>query len=94
MSAAHAALAADPDVDLGLFTCDRPLLPFYAAAGWSQLPGAVLVGGTPEDPFPSNRPGFDKVTMGDFFSPAARAAAPAFRHTRIELHSGSIDRLW
>jgi aminoglycoside 2'-N-acetyltransferase I len=40
--------------DLGIFTCDRYLQSFYEAAGWQRLPGTVLVGGTPQDPFPSD----------------------------------------
>ncbi|MEV7617425.1 GNAT family N-acetyltransferase [Streptomyces sp. NPDC089799] len=81
-------------LDLGLFTCDRPLRSFYEGAGWQLLPGAVLIGGTPEDPFPSDRPGFDKVTMAGFFSPAARRAEPLFHGSRIALHPGETDRLW
>jgi hypothetical protein len=54
----------------------------------------VLIGGTAQAPFPSDRPGFDKVTMADFFSPAGRQARPAFPHSRIELHPGEIDKLW
>jgi GNAT superfamily N-acetyltransferase len=81
-------------LDLGLFTCDRTLRPFYEGAGWRALPGTVLVGGTPHDPFPSDRPGFDKVTMADFFSPAARQAAPSFHDSRIALYPGEIDALW
>ncbi|MFD9128413.1 GNAT family N-acetyltransferase [Kitasatospora sp. NPDC059571] len=81
-------------LDLGIFTCDRPLRAFYESAGWQHLPGAVLVGGTPADPFPSDRPGFDKVTMAAFFSPAARAARSSFRDARIELFPGETDRLW
>lgn len=79
-------------VDLGLFTCDRPLRDFYASAGWQELPGAVLVGGTPDAPFPSDQ--WDKVTMGAFLTPRARAAAPRFADTRIGLYPGSIDKLW
>lgn len=79
-------------VDLGLFTCDRPLRDFYASAGWQELPGAVLVGGTPDAPFPSDQ--WDKVTMGAFFTPRARAAAPRFAGTRIGLYPGNIDKLW
>ncbi len=78
--------------DLGIFTCDAPLRGFYERAGWSLLPGAVLVGGTPEDPFPSDR--FDKVTMAAFFTPRARRASARFTDTRIELYPGEIDRLW
>ena len=80
--------------DLGLFTCDTPLRGFYESAGWQHLPGTVLVGGTAEDPFPSDRPGFDKATMAAFLTPRARARAADFRQARIALHPGPVDRLW
>ncbi len=81
-------------LDLGLFTCDSSLQAFYECAGWRVLPGAVLIGGTPQDPFPSDQPGFDKITMADFFSPKGRQAETAFRDSRIGLYSGQIDKLW
>lgn len=81
-------------LDLGLFTCDSPLQAFYESAGWRVLPGAVLIGGTTQDPFPSDQPGFDKVTMADFFSPEARQTEASFRDSRIELYPGEIDKLW
>ncbi|KUM99556.1 acetyltransferase [Streptomyces yokosukanensis] len=84
----------DQGLDLGLFTCDSVLRAFYESAGWHMLPGAVLIGGTPGDPFPSDRPGFDKVTMAGFFSDDARRAEASFRHSRIAVHPGRIDRLW
>ncbi|MEU6095115.1 GNAT family N-acetyltransferase [Streptomyces sp. NPDC047079] len=80
--------------DLGLFTCDRPLQAFYEGAGWQPLPGAVLIGGTPQDPFPSDRPGFDKVTLGGFFSARARQRRTSFHDSRVELYPGEIDKLW
>jgi aminoglycoside 2'-N-acetyltransferase I len=85
---------ATSGVDLGIFTCDRHLLRFYERAGWECLPGTVVVGGTRDDPFPSDR--FDKVTMAAFFSPKALAAASAgaFIGSRIELYPGEIDKLW
>jgi len=79
-------------VDLGIFTCDSPLEPFYTSAGWQLLPGTVLVGGTPEAPFPSDQ--FDKVTMGLFFTARARAHADDFVGARIDLYPGAIDKLW
>lgn len=79
-------------VDLGIFTCDVPLQPFYESAGWHVLPGTVLVGGTPEAPFPSDQ--FEKVTMARFFSARARELAHTFVGCRIELYSGEIDKLW
>jgi aminoglycoside 2'-N-acetyltransferase I len=81
-------------LDLGLFTCDRPLRAFYESAGWRVLPGTVLVGGTQQAPFPSDQPGFDKITMSYFFSAAARQAQASFHHCRIELYPGEIDKLW
>ncbi|WP_328989444.1 GNAT family N-acetyltransferase [Kribbella sp. NBC_01245] len=93
VAAAREAMIAS-DLDLGLFTCDRPLQAFYESAGWHVLPGAVLVGGTPQAPFPSDQPGFDKVTMADFFSTASRQAQTSFHHARIELYPGAIDKLW
>jgi GNAT superfamily N-acetyltransferase len=82
----------DRGTDLGLFTCDRPLLGLYVRAGWEHLEGSVLVGGTQGDPFPSDL--FDKVTLGAFFTPRAIAAAPGFRGARVELYPGTVDRLW
>jgi aminoglycoside 2'-N-acetyltransferase I len=78
--------------DLGLFTCDSSVAPFYEAAGWSILAGAVIVGGTPSDPLPSDR--FDKVTFATFLSDHARRHATTFVDARIALYPGEIDRLW
>jgi hypothetical protein len=91
VEAAREAIEAS-GVDLGIFTCDRPLQAFYEGAGWQLLPGTVLVGGTPESPFPSDQ--FDKVTMARFFSPRARDRADTFVGSRIELYPGAIDKLW
>ncbi|MFF9092432.1 GNAT family N-acetyltransferase [Streptomyces sp. NPDC014802] len=85
---------AEAGLEIGLFTCDRPLQAFYESAGWRRLPGTVLVGGTPESPFPSDWSPFDKVTMACFFTPDSRAAEPSFHDSRIALHSGRIDKLW
>ncbi|MEV4440196.1 GNAT family N-acetyltransferase [Streptomyces sp. NPDC049577] len=93
VAAARAEMIAR-GADLGLFTCDRELRGFYESAGFEVLEGSVLVGGTPEAPFPSDRPGFDKVTLGAFFTERAQRDADAFRGVRIALHPGEIDRLW
>jgi hypothetical protein len=55
---------------------------------------AALIGGTPGALFPSDQPGFDKVTMGDFFSAEARRQHGLFLGTRIGLYPGEIDKLW
>lgn len=78
--------------DLGIFTCDAYLKKFYESAGWQHLPGTVLIGGTPIDPFPSDL--FDKVTLASFFSPRAKDSESDFVGSRIELFSGEIDKLW
>ena len=94
VTAARDRMMLTPGLDLGLFTCDRPLQGFYQSAGWQLLTGTVLVGGTPDAPFPSDQTGFDKVTMGDFFSAAARREHSLFLSARIGLYPGEIDRLW
>jgi aminoglycoside 2'-N-acetyltransferase I len=83
---------AGSGADLGIFTCDLPLEAFYTSAGWQLLPGTVLVGGTPESPFPSDQ--FEKVTMGRFFSARARQHEQDFLGARIGLYPGEIDKLW
>ena len=85
-------LIAESGRDLGIFTCDQPLANFYVRAGWRLLPGTVLVGGTPEAPFPSDQ--LDKVTLGEFFTHHARTHAADFEGARIELYPGELDRLW
>lgn len=91
MTAAREAIQAS-GAELGIFTCDRPLRGFYDSAGWQCLEGTVLIGGTPQQPFPSDQ--FDKVTMAAFFSRRACAHARSVRHSRIALYPGTIDRLW
>ena len=65
---------------------------FYERAGWSVLPGTVLIGGTPEEPFPSDQ--FDKVTLAASFTAHARRNAGRLAGARIALYSGKIDKLW
>lgn len=84
----------DSGADLVLFTCDRPLQAFYERAGFDILPGTVVVGGTAQQPFPSDLPEFDKVTLASFFSTTARAHRDDFVGCRIELYPGEIDKLW
>lgn len=93
VKAAHAQMAASK-LDLGIFTCDRPLHAFYEQSGWHLLAGTVLIGGTPSEPFRSDQRGFDKVTMADFFTARAQAHAADFTNTAIELYPGNVDKLW
>lgn len=91
VSAARERIAAS-GTDLGIFTCDRALAGFYRRAGWQILPGTVLIGGTPDDPFPSDR--FDKVVVAELFTEHAREHAASFDQAHIELYPGDIDKLW
>jgi aminoglycoside 2'-N-acetyltransferase I len=91
VAAARTQISANR-VDVGLFTCDRRLLHFYERAGWEHLAGTALIGGTPDDPLPSDDLG--KVTMGAFVSERAQVRRDAFIGARIELYPGVIDRLW
>ncbi|MFD9358532.1 GNAT family N-acetyltransferase [Streptomyces sp. NPDC060031] len=94
VAAARASLAADPAVDVALFSCDRELTPFYEAAGFTALPGAVLVGGTPQAPLATDEPGFDKSVLAAFFTADPAADRAVFTGARIPLHPGTVDRLW
>ncbi|WP_405921339.1 GNAT family N-acetyltransferase [Streptomyces sp. NBC_00122] len=94
VAAARAGLAADPAVDLALFSCDRPLTPFYEAAGFTRLPGTVLVGGTPAEPLATDEPGFDKEVVAAFFTDTPERDRAAFTGVRVPLHPGNTDRLW
>lgn len=92
VSAVHQDLRTRP-IDLVVFTCDRELVPFYESAGFEPT-GAVLIGGTPDAPFPSDAFDVEKVTMMSFVSDRALARRSDFHDSRIALHPGSIDRLW
>lgn len=100
VAAARAELAADPAVDLALFSCDRRLVPFYEAAGFEVLPGTVLVGGTPEDPLATDAAGFDMAVLAAFFTAdgydegRTDEVRAAFTGIRVPLYPGTIDRLW
>ena len=83
---------ASSGADLGIFSCDRPLAGFYQRAGWQVLPGAVLIGGTSSDPFPSDQ--WDKLVLAGLFTEHAREHADDFSHARIGLYPGEIDKLW
>jgi aminoglycoside 2'-N-acetyltransferase I len=91
VAATRAAMRAR-GADLGIFSCDAGLVPFYVGAGWHELPGAVLVGGTPEDPLATDALG--KVVLAEFFSSRARSREASFRDSHIALFPGKIDKLW
>jgi GNAT superfamily N-acetyltransferase len=77
--------------DIGLFTCDPPLGPFYERCGWTLLEGASLVGGTRAKPFPGDALG--KITFGRLFSARAQARRNDFIGAAIWLDLREGD-LW
>lgn len=77
--------------DLGIFTCDPPLQPFYEGSGWTIIENSPLIGGTRQKPFPSDT--LNKVTMGGFFSPKAIQNQAAFTGVPIHLDLREGD-LW
>jgi aminoglycoside 2'-N-acetyltransferase I len=91
VTAARSAMSLG-GADLALFTCDRDLRGFYLSCGFDVLDGAVVVGGTVEDPLRSDT--LDKVTLTCVFSDRARAQVAAFAGADLALHPGPIDRLW
>lgn len=74
-----------------LFTCDPPIVELYLRAGCRVLEGAVLIGGTRDDPLRSDSLG--KVVLAGF-PPGRPDQADAFAHCDIALYPGPIDRLW
>ena len=83
---------AQRGADVGIFTCDADLVPFYEGCGFAVLEGTVLLGGTPDDPLISSDLG--KTTLADFFTDEAAAARAQFVGARIRLYPGTRDRLW
>ncbi len=88
--AARAAIVAG-GADLGLFTCDPPLVPFYVGCGWEAMPRTAVVGGTRERPFPAAPLG--KRTLMGFFSAHARAHRRDFEGATLQLELREGD-LW
>lgn len=77
--------------DIGVFTCDAPLIRFYAQGGWEHMQGTCLVGGTREKPFRSDTLG--KATMMRFFSSKAQHSRSAFEGADVFLDLGE-RKLW
>jgi hypothetical protein len=88
---AATAFMEEDGADIGLFTCDPPLSPFYERCGWTLLEGASLTGGTRAKPVPSDTLG--KVTFAHFFSVRAQAHRNDFMGAAIWLALGEGD-LW
>lgn len=82
VGAASRCIAAS-QVDLGLFTCDPPLVSFYGQAGWPVASDVLLIGNQHATALTSIA--LNKVVLLRLFSPRAQALAEAFRHTTIDL---------
>jgi GNAT superfamily N-acetyltransferase len=77
--------------DLGIFTCDPHLAPFYVFGGWEAAPDWPLIGGTRERPFASDRIG--KLTIVRFFSERAKANRETMLSAPIQVDLGE-GKLW
>ena len=77
--------------DIGLFTCQPPLVSFYTQAGWEHIPNTPLIGGVRNKPFRSDSLGLS--TMMRFFSEKAQQHRSAFEGTDIYLELGE-NMLW
>lgn len=84
-------LIASSDADIGIFTCDPPLVGFYQACGWIVMPSTVVVGGTRDNPFPADSLG--KCTMMGFFSSGASGRQTDFQNSAVYLDLRPGD-LW
>jgi len=89
VTAARERIAA-AGIDLGVFTCDTPLAPFYVARGWELMPSTVVVGGSRGRPFRADS--MDKRTLMGFFTPHAQSHRAAFEDADIylELRDGDL----
>jgi GNAT superfamily N-acetyltransferase len=78
------------DADLGVFTCDSHLAAFYVFGGWEVTLSSPLVGGTIEEPLPSERVG--KLTIIQLFSEKAKKLREKIlsRPITIELGKGKL----
>jgi len=78
------------NADLGVFTCDSHLAPFYTFSGWEVAYNVPLIGGTIEKPFPSDKIG--KLTIIQFFSEKAMKYREEIlsRPIYIELGEGKL----
>lgn len=77
--------------DIGLFTCQPALIPFYTRGGWEYSPNTNLIGGTREKPFRSDSLGL--ATMMRFFSARAQQRRALFERADIYLELGE-KMLW
>jgi len=84
-------LIAGSDADIGVFTCDPPLVPFYVGCGWTLMEHTSVIGGTREKPFPADSLG--KRTLMGFFSAKAQAHRSDFEGAAIHLGLREGD-LW
>jgi aminoglycoside 2'-N-acetyltransferase I len=82
---------AGSDADIGVFTCDPPLVPFYVGCGWTLMEHTSVIGGTREKPFPADSLG--KGTLMGFFSAKAREHRADFEGATIHLELREGD-LW
>jgi hypothetical protein len=78
------------DADIGIFTCDLPLVDFYVRCGWTLMEHTAVIGGTREKPFPADP--LSKRTLMGFFSEKAMRHRADFEGASIylELREGDL----
>jgi aminoglycoside 2'-N-acetyltransferase I len=69
--------------DIGIFTCDPPLAPFYVSHGWDVMPSTVVVGGTKDRPLRADA--FEKTTLMRFFTQRAATHRSDFDNADVYL---------
>jgi hypothetical protein len=83
-------LIAGSDADIGVFTCDPPLVDFYVGCGWTLMEHTSVIGGTRKKPFPADS--LNKRTLMGFFSPKAEQHRSDFEGATLylELREGDL----
>jgi aminoglycoside 2'-N-acetyltransferase I len=83
-------LIAAGDADIGVFTCDPPLVAIYTRCGCRAMEHAAIIGGTREKPFPADALG--KRTRMGVFSERAKQHHPDFAGASlyVDLRDGDL----
>lgn len=84
VAAATKWMENQPEIDFGIFTCDRSLAGFYHEAGaWTVIPDLVLIGNEDEDALSSES--LEVLVLMRLFTEKSRKHEAILRHTTINL---------
>jgi aminoglycoside 2'-N-acetyltransferase I len=83
-------MIASSDADIGVFTCDPPLVDFYVRCGWTLMECTSVFGGTRARPFAADALG--KRTLMEFCSARAKQHRQGFEDAALylELDEGEL----